>query len=117
MYKDKDKQREAQREWARNRRNKSVEPGPNVEPFVEPEKECVEPNVTPYQDDVVPEDMAYPADHPDTIQCGAITYQYKDAPKWLQRSSARSSGKWERMLVCVPEYSRPACLGMGGDRG
>ena len=106
MYKDKEQQREYDRERKRKSRTKPAE-----------QEENVLPDVLPYQDDVVPEDMAYPTDHPDTIQCGAITYQYKDAPKWLQRSSARSSGKWERMLVCVPEYSRPACLGMGGDRG
>ena len=117
MYKDKEQEREAARIRKQKQRNKNVTPIENVTPFEDNVTPSVTPNVTPYQDDVVPEDMVYPTDHPDTIQCGAITYQYNDAPKWLQRSSARSTGKWERMLVCAPEYSRPACLGMGGDRG
>jgi hypothetical protein len=107
MYKDKEQQRAAQREWAKKHRQKHVEPEPNVEPFVEP-------NVTPYQD-AVPEDTVT---HPDTIQCGAITYQWDDAPAWLQKSYMGSNHKWERMLGCIPDYVRPAILGKtGGERG
>ena len=101
MYKNEGKRREASKERMRKMRAKDVTP-----------KENVTPNVTPYQD-VVPEDMARPIDHPDTIQCGTVTYQWHEAPAWLQHSYMGSTHKWERLLVCVPDYTRPACMGGG----
>ncbi len=102
MYKDEEKRKEASRERMRKMRSKDVTPTENVTP-----------DVTPYQD-VVPEDAVT---HPDTIQCGAITYQWHDAPAWLQKSYMGSNHKWERMLVCIPDYVRPSILGKtgGGD--
>jgi hypothetical protein len=102
MYKDEDKRREASRERMRKMRSKDVTPTENVTP-----------DVTPYQE-VVPEDTVT---HPDIIQCGAITYQWHATPSWLQRSYMGSNHKWESMLVCVPDYTRPAILGKvgGGD--
>ncbi len=88
MYKNEDKRREASKERMRKMRSKDVTPKENVTPI----DQNVTPDVTPYQDDVVPESMAYPTDHPDTIQCGAITYQYKDAPKWLHGGGDRVGG-------------------------
>jgi hypothetical protein len=118
MYKNKDQEREAARIRKQKQRNKDVTPTENVTPFEQDVTPLVTPNVTPYQDDVVPEDMTRPIVHPDTIQCGIITYQWHDAPAWLQRSYVGSTHKWERLLVCVPDYARPAILGkVGGDRG
>lgn len=108
MYKNKEQQREYDRERKRKSRTNTPETPANVLPE---QVECpthVLPDVTP-QDTV---------SHPHTIQCGAITYQWHDAPAWLQRSYMGSNHKWESMLVCVPDYTRPAILGkVGGALG
>jgi hypothetical protein len=113
MYKNKEQQREYDRERKRKSRTNTPETPANVLPE---QVECptrVLPDVTPCEE-VVPGDTVT---HPDTIQCGAITYQWYDAPAWLQRSYMGSTRKWESMLVCVPDYTRPAILGKvgGGD--
>lgn len=112
MYQSKDKQREYDRERKRKSRTKPADQGENVLP----DTKNVLPNVLPYQD-VVPEGDTAPIAHPDVIQCGVITYQWQDAPAWLQRSYMGSTRKWERMLCCIPDYTRPACLTGGGTGG
>ena len=110
MYKNKEQEREAARIRKQKQRNKYVTPTANVTPSEENVTPFVEPNVTPCED-AVPEDTVT---HPDTIQCGAITYQWDDAPAWLQKSYMGSNHKWERMLGCIPDYVRPAILGKTG---
>ena len=106
MYQNKDKQREYDRERKRKSRTKDTETPANVLP----EQEECPTHVLPYQD-VVP-------DHPDTIHCGAITYTWDEAPDWMRKSYMKSTHKWEGMLVCVPDYVRPAILGkVGGGLG
>jgi hypothetical protein len=101
MYKNEEKRKEASRERMRKMRAKDVTPSENVTP-----------DVTPYED-VVPDPDIIPA-HPDVIKCGAITYQWHDAPAWLQRSYMISNHRWVEMLVCVPDYTRPAVLSRQG---
>jgi hypothetical protein len=113
MYKNKEQQREYDRERKRKSRTNIVESPPNVLPEQEKCPTCVLPDVTPYPDYVVPENTTHPITHPDAIRCGAIVYQWHDAPTWLQRSYMGSTRKWESMLTCVPDYSRPEVLGGG----
>jgi len=108
MYKNKEQEREAARIRKQKQRNKDVTPSENVTPFEQDVTPLVTPNVTPYQEEPI-------SGHPDAIRCGAIVYQWHDAPTWLQRSYMGSTRKWESMLTCVPDYSRPEVL--GGDRG
>lgn len=102
MYKDKDKAREASKErmkkWRDGKKGVTLSepiPDPDVTPFVTPD-------VTPY-------------DHPDKVQCGAIQRNWDDIPAWMKRSYMRSTHKWERMLVCVPDYTRPSILSTPND--
>ena len=103
MYKDKDKAREASKERMKKWRQKGVTE--NVTP-------CAD--VTPDPDVFVTPDVT-PSTHPEKVQCGAIERNWDDIPDWMQRSYMRSTHKWESMLVCVPDYTRPTILSTPND--
>ena len=101
MYKDKSKQKEAVRKAVA--RHRGVIPDPDVIPsegaYVIPEEDT----------------HVIPSTHPEKVQCGAIQRNWDDIPDWMQRSYMRSTHKWESMLVCVPDYTRPSILSTPND--
>lgn len=110
MYKDKEKAREAARIRKQRQRGNVTPSGENVTPF-EP---IPDPDVTPLVTPLVTPKVS-PSTHPEKVQCGAIQRNWDDIPDWMQRSYMRSTHKWERMLVCLPDYSRPTILSTPND--